>query len=233
MANLKKEEWDESYNRQENFIFSPKEEVVKFLNRFVRKKMGINSFRDQLKLSENAKALDLGCGIGRQTILLKEFGFDAYGVDISEVAIEQAKALSKTFGYNLDANFVRVEKIALPFEDNFFDIAICDSVLDSMEFSFAKNYLNELNRTVKNLLYLNLIASDSSDSSGAEDLLVESQHEQGTIQSFYDENRIRTLINETNFEIIQLNKNSVENLLNNSYSVRFNVVLQKKSINNQ
>jgi hypothetical protein len=82
-------------------------------------------------------------------------------------------------------------------------------------------------------LYLNLIASDSSDSSGAEDLLVESQHEQGTIQSFYDENRIRTLINETNFEIIQLNKNSVENLLNNSYSVRFNVVLQKKSINNQ
>jgi ubiquinone/menaquinone biosynthesis C-methylase UbiE len=233
MANLKKEEWDESYNRQENFIFFPKEEVVKFLNRFVRKKMGINSFRDQLKLSENAKALDLGCGIGRLTILLKEFGFDAYGVDISEVAIEQAKALSKTFGYNLDANFVRVEKIALPFEDNFFDIAICDSVLDSMEFSFAKNYLNELNRTVKNLLYLNLIASDSSDSSGAEDLLVESQHEQGTIQSFYDENRIRTLINETNFEIIQLNKNSVENLLNNSYSVRFNVVLQKKSINNQ
>jgi ubiquinone/menaquinone biosynthesis C-methylase UbiE len=233
MANLKKEEWDESYNRQENFIFFPKEEVVKFLNRFVRKKMGINSFRDQLKLSENAKALDLGCGIGRLTILLKEFGFDAYGVDISEVAIEQAKALSKTFGYNLDANFVRVEKIALPFEDNFFDIAICDSVLDSMEFSFAKNYLNELNRTVKNLLYLNLIASDSSDSSGAEDLLVESQHEQGTIQSFYDENRIRTLINETNFEIIQLNKNSVENLLNNSYSVRFNVVLQKKSMNNQ
>jgi ubiquinone/menaquinone biosynthesis C-methylase UbiE len=228
MANLKKEEWDESYNRQENFIFFPKEEVVKFLNRFVRKKMGINSFRDQLKLSENAKALDLGCGIGRLTILLKEFGFDAYGVDISEVAIEQAKALSKTFGYNLDANFVRVEKIALPFEDNFFDIAICDSVLDSMEFSFAKNYLNELNRTVKNLLYLNLIASDSSDSSGAEDLLVESQHEQGTIQSFYDENRIRTLINETNFEIIQLNKNSVENLLNNTYNVRFNVVLQKK-----
>jgi SAM-dependent methyltransferase len=233
MANLKKEEWNESYNRHENFILFPKEEVVKFLNRFVRKKIGINSFSDQLKLSDNAKALDLGCGIGRQTILLKEFGFDAYGVDISEVAIEKAKALSKTFGYNLDANFVRVEKIALPFEDNFFDIAICDSVLDSMEFSFAKNYLNELNRTVKNLLYLNLIASDSTDSSGAEDLLVESKHEQGTIQSFYDENRIRTLINETNFEIIQLNKNSVENLLNNSYSVRFNVVLQKKSINNQ
>jgi hypothetical protein len=40
MANLKKEEWDESYNRQENFIFFPKEEVVKFLNRFVRKKWG-------------------------------------------------------------------------------------------------------------------------------------------------------------------------------------------------
>ncbi len=31
-------QWEESYARQENFIFYPKEEYVKFLNRFVRKK---------------------------------------------------------------------------------------------------------------------------------------------------------------------------------------------------
>ncbi|MFT5917937.1 MAG: hypothetical protein ACI81T_004454, partial [Bacteroidia bacterium] len=35
MELLKKDKWDQSYARGENFIFFPKEEVVKFLNRFV------------------------------------------------------------------------------------------------------------------------------------------------------------------------------------------------------
>ena len=36
MLDIKKEKWEESYNRGENFIYYPKEEVVKFLNRFIR-----------------------------------------------------------------------------------------------------------------------------------------------------------------------------------------------------
>jgi ubiquinone/menaquinone biosynthesis C-methylase UbiE len=229
MDNLKKEEWDKSYNREENFIFYPKEEIVKFLNRFVRKKTSVDAFRDLIHLSEEPKALDLGCGIGRQTILLKEFGFDAYGVDISEIAIAKAKALSKTFGYDLDNNFIQLQKLELPFEDNFLDIAISDSVLDSMEFSFAKSYINELNRTVKHLVYINIISSDSIESKSAMDQIVETNYEQGTIQSYYDEERINTLISESDFEIVQLNKNTVDNLLNRTKNVRFNIVLQKRS----
>ena len=86
----------------------------------------------------------------------------------------------------------------------------------------------ELNRTVKNLLFLNLISSDSTTERRAEDVIVEDAHEQGTIQSYYDVERIKKLIEETGFEIIQLNKNTVDNLLNNKASVRFNIVLQKK-----
>ena len=43
-----KEKWEESYDRYENFIFYPKEEYVKFLNRFVRKRIGINEFAQVL-----------------------------------------------------------------------------------------------------------------------------------------------------------------------------------------
>lgn len=228
MNKIKTEKWDQSYARKENFIFFPKEEIIKFLSRFVRIKDGVNSFNDKINLSNDPKALDLGCGLGRQTILLKEFGFDAYGVDISKVALEQAKELSKAFGYNLDNNFILLEKVEIPFEDNFFDIAISDSVLDSMEFAIAKQYINELNRTIRNLVYLNLISSDTEKNTQAKDFLVESSHEQGTIQSYYDVDRIKELIQETSFEIIQLNKNIVRNLLDDSMSVRFNIVLQKK-----
>lgn len=228
MELLKKDEWDQSYARGENFIFFPKEEVVKFLNRFVRKKDGINFHTDILELSTQPKALDLGCGVGRQTVLLQEFGFNSFGVDISQVALDKAKKTSKALGYNMENNFVLIDKIRLPFDDDFFEIAISDSVLDSMNFSFACEYMAELDRTVKSLVYLNLISSDSSGGYQAEDVLVEDKHEEGTIQSYYDVNRVKELIKDTRFEIVQLNLNKVENLMNNTLSARFNIVLKKK-----
>lgn len=228
MNDLKTGEWNQSYSRNENFIFYPKEEVVKFLNRFVRKKTDIKSSNSGSDTLNKIRALDLGCGIGRQTILFKEFDFEPYGVDISEVAIQQAKELSRSFGYDLDNNFILLNDIKLPFEDHFFDFAISDSVLDSMEFRFAKLYMNELNRTVKNLLYLNLISSDSEKDGKAEDILVYGEHEKGTIQSYYDTDRIQELIKDTDFEVIQLNKNTIQNLLTQQVGARFNIVLKKK-----
>jgi SAM-dependent methyltransferase len=227
MELLKKDKWDQSYARGENFIFFPKEEVVKFLNRFVRKKEGINFFKDILELSRQPKALDLGCGVGRQTVLLQEFGFNSFGVDISQVALDKAKETSKALGYEMEKNFIHLKKIQLPFDDDFFDIGISDSVLDSMNFSFARQYMLELDRTVKSLVYLNLISSDSSGVSEAEDVLVEEKHEEGTIQCYYDIKRVKELIKDTRFEIIQLNLNKVENLINNTLSARFNIVLKK------
>lgn len=179
---------------------------------------------DILELPHNPKALDLGCGVGRQTVLMKEFGFDSYGVDISQVALNQAKQTAKTLGYDLDHNFLLIEEPKLSFENDFFDIAISDSVLDSMEFSFALQYMAELNRIVKSLVYLNLISSEENQ---ATDVLVEGAHEQGTIQSYYDVTRINALIKDTDCEIVQLNINRVEKLLKGSTSARFNVVLKK------
>lgn len=43
-------------------------------------------------------ALDLGCGVGRKSILLAKKGFEVTGVDISREAIRQAKANAKQDG---------------------------------------------------------------------------------------------------------------------------------------
>jgi SAM-dependent methyltransferase len=228
MKEFETQSWDQSYDRMENYIFFPKEEVVKFLSRFVRRKIGPSKFDDRIRLEENPKALDLGCGIGRQTILLQEFGFDGYGVDISVKAILKAKELAGAFNYKTDIDFLVLNEAVLPFADDFFDIAISDSVLDSMEFSFAKKYMEELERTVKSYIYLSLIASESSATNIAEDIKVDGEHEHGTIQSYYDRQRINELIENTNLEIVQLNKNISHDLLTNSSSVRYHLVLQKK-----
>ena len=228
MSSNKDEEWNRSYLRKENHIFFPKEEVVKFLSRFIRKRTGFDSYETVASYSDRGKALDLGCGIGRQTILLNEFGLDAYGLDISHVALEQARSLARAFGYTLDKNFILIDKNIIPFEDNFFDIAISDSVLDSMPFSFAQQYMSELNRTVSGLLYLSLIASDSADTKEAGDTIVQTTHEAGTVQGYYSEARINELIKDTEFSIVQLNKNITNNLLTGEENARFHIVLKKE-----
>ncbi|TLD97744.1 hypothetical protein LS71_003150 [Helicobacter jaachi] len=43
---LKIDQWNASYARGENVIFYPHEEVVRFLNRFIRKRLGEEEFCD-------------------------------------------------------------------------------------------------------------------------------------------------------------------------------------------
>lgn len=46
---------------------------------------------DAAGLPERARVLDLGCGTGSSLVLLRELGFDATGIDISEKLVERAR----------------------------------------------------------------------------------------------------------------------------------------------
>ncbi len=46
MLDIKKQCWEDSYKRGENYMFYPKEETVNFINRFIRKKTGSDSYGD-------------------------------------------------------------------------------------------------------------------------------------------------------------------------------------------
>ena len=212
-----KNEWEDSYGRGENRILYPKEEIVKFLNRFIRKKIGPERFLDKIKITACSRALDLGCGIGTQTELLREFGFLSYGADITEKAISFANEYYPQNKYVLLGN-----QAQLPFDDDFFSIAICDSVLDSMPFEIAKKYMDELERTVTDKVFLNLIYSPKG-----EEVIVEGQHELGTIQSYFSNDKFLDLIATTSFRVCQMNLNTVSDLLTNKTSQRWNIVLTK------
>ncbi len=224
---LQTDNWETSYSRKDNFIYYPKDEVVKFINRFVRKRNGIDLFTDIIGTGSVLKGLDLGCGIGRQTILMEEFKMHGYGVDISAIAIKEAKSLARSFGYEMDSRFVVLTENSLPFKNDFFDFAISDSVLDSMYFKFAKTYIKELDRTVKKLVYLNLISGESVKENFSEDVLVTTMHEEGTIQSYYNTEKINNLIEGTNWKVKQLNTMTECNLLSAAKRVRYHIVLSK------
>jgi SAM-dependent methyltransferase len=224
------DKWEESYQRSENFAFFPKEEVVKFLNRFVRRRLGVDQFSDIMDFSNGMRGLDFGCGIGRQTILMKEFGIDPFGVDISSTAIDIAKELARHFGFDdIIENCLVTEGISIPFEDGFFDISIAEAVFDSMRFDIARSVMHELDRVTSKFAFLSLISGDDGthyrEYDGEE--TVDTQHEQGTIQSYYNWDKIHRLIEGTGFSVAWCRLITEESIVSKYISRRYYLVLQK------
>lgn len=225
-----KEKWEKSYSRAENFIFYPKEEVVKFLNRFVRKKTAPNGFTDIIDFSHKVRGLDYGCGMGRQTVLMREFGIDAYGLDISKNAIRAAQKLASYFGYDdLKKNFMAIDSNVIPFYDGFFTVTVCESVLDSMHFDLAKLLLKEIDRVTRKLVFISLIGGDIGHKPGYRgEEAVKTRHERGTIQSYYDMKKIKELISGTDLELIWCHRMTDESMISDYRHSRYYLVLDKK-----
>tara|TARA_B100001750_G_C15521970_1_gene612491 strand:- start:5839 stop:6519 length:681 start_codon:yes stop_codon:yes gene_type:complete len=226
MKKIYKNKWNESYTRYENNIFYPKEEVVKFLNRFVKNKTEKNSFKDILyNNGKKVHGLDYGCGIGRMTKLMDEFKIDAYGIDISNQAIKKAKE----YYPDLKNRFKVVQGNKIPFQDSFFDISICESVIDSMHYDLAKIVLKELSRVTKKLLFISFISGDHHkffrEYSGEE--IVSRDHEKGTVQSWYNWNKILNLIKDSDFKIIWARLITEESLIDQLKHGRYYIVLKK------
>lgn len=92
------------------------------------KEIPAESAKEFLKKQEGS-VLDLGSGSGRHLQKIKEGKM--YLVDFSSKMIALAKKKAKE--ENIDAEFAVADMINLPYEDNFFDGAICISALHCIE----------------------------------------------------------------------------------------------------
>ncbi len=80
--------------------------------------------------------LDVGCGTGQLVSMLRSFGIDAYGVEISEHAIELADKTIRPFLKKGDIT-------KLPYENDEFDLVVSYDVLEHVERSKIKQAINE------------------------------------------------------------------------------------------
>ena len=70
--------WDESYLRLENHVFYPCEEIVRFVSRHLRRRVGLDKIIDVLPNAEGSRVIDIGCGIGRNILFGTEMGGDVW-----------------------------------------------------------------------------------------------------------------------------------------------------------
>jgi SAM-dependent methyltransferase len=95
--------------------------------------------------------LDAGCGGGRNLVYFLQNGFDVYGVDQSEAAVDAVKQLSAALApANPLSNFAVSGVEDLPYADNTFYLVICSAVLHfAKSIEHFDNMVNSLWRVLK------------------------------------------------------------------------------------
>lgn len=225
---LKKSEWNNSYKNKDNFVFYPHEEIIRFISKYIRKRIGVNQFKD---ITNVTKCLDLGCGIGRHVIYLDDMNFESYGIDLSGEAINFAKEWCEELGKSELKDRLTVGTVTnMPYEDNFFDFVVSHGVLDSMSFDIAKEAIEDTYRVMKKggLFYFDVVSGCDYEHyreyDGEE--IVKTQHENGTIQSYFNWNKINLLLGDK-FKIKECFLVQRESIISKAKNSRYHIIVEK------
>lgn len=94
--------------------------------RYLRPVKAYQIFLELLRVKPNHKLLDVACGLGRLIEASQEYGCKAYGVDLSDVAIEKARQKFPK------AQLQVANAENLPFNESQFDYVTCLGSLERM-----------------------------------------------------------------------------------------------------
>lgn len=105
---------------------------------------------DQLT-AMSGRCLDVGCGVGfvMEYLAGRSFHLHPHGVDVSDLAIEQARERLSARIPNADRRILRADCMSLPFEENFFSLITCFDVLEHLDESDIHAALAEISRVVR------------------------------------------------------------------------------------
>jgi len=189
-------EWDACWEHEENQPWYPDEQVVRFLARYVSRRVGLTTDTVRHATGIAPVGLDLGCGKGRHVVLMCELGIHAHGVDVSAKAIEFARSWLKT--RELAAELTTGSMTCLPYPDASFDFVLSHGVFDHALADARGRATIEVERVLRpgGLFFLSVISEhDSAFGRGREieekTWLVDEGFESGIPQAFFTQHRIR------------------------------------------
>ena len=153
--------------------------------------------------SQKGKILDLGCGAGRNFTKTKA---EIYALDFSPEMIKYAKKKAKQLKIKNIQFFVADAK-KLPFEENFFDSALCTALLHCIPTKTArKKAIKELYRVLKpkSKALIGVWNVNSKRFKGKrKERLIGWQEIGKRYYYLYDENEIQNQFKEAGFKIIK------------------------------
>lgn len=115
----------------------------------VWKKPASESFYLMARWKQQSKKnfLDLGCGLGRHTILFASNDFNVSAFDISDKAIEHTAKWAQEMGLNIDIK--QGDMLNVPFADESMDCILCFNVIPHTDTNGVYKITEELKRILK------------------------------------------------------------------------------------
>lgn len=114
-----------------------------------------------LRKCEANVILDIGCGLGRNSVYLAKEGFNVVGIDTAKSAIKKAQAWLKMEGIQ-NASVVRASMTAIPFRSHAFHAVISVSVIHHALKAAIQTTTKEIRTILKNdgVFIANLLSRD-------------------------------------------------------------------------
>ena len=157
---------------------------------------------DLCRLDATSRVLDVGCGSGNTACLIAEqYGSRVYGIDISEVMIAKATERARRQGLLDKVEFRMADAFQLPFEDDWFDVAIVESVLTPLP-GDKKQALMEMARVVRPGGWIGVNESTFDPSAPPELLALFDEHP--AIHGYFTPQTLRNLFEESGLQVIQM-----------------------------
>jgi SAM-dependent methyltransferase len=223
-----KETWEKEYrdNKLVSLSDVPQKDFLNFL-KFLRKK-------DLIVTKLNI--LDLGCGVGKNSIYLAKLDNTVVGIDISPEAIKLAKERAKKEGLAIDFRTGDIGS-KYPFTDGYFDLIIDVISSNSLNEKEREIYLKETKRVLKTggHLFVRTLCKDGDKN--AKNLIAKSPgpekntytiKELGLTERAFEEKEIKEIYSQY-FSILKLEKKSAyTRYANQSYKRNYWVMILNK-----
>lgn len=161
----------------------------------------LDKYADILEQSKETPVIDLGCGLGGDSLYLAERGYKVISCDLSEAALEKVKAniaVCQTVAINLLQG--------LPFEESSAKIIIADLCLHYFYWKDTVKIVNDIKRALIPGGYLLCRVNSTKDTNygaGQGDRIEENYFDSGKIRKrFFSREQIEELFTGWNFKYL-------------------------------
>ncbi|CAM3709822.1 class I SAM-dependent methyltransferase [Marinicrinis lubricantis] len=159
----------------------------------------LDKYEAELQRSISVPIIDLGCGLGNNTLYLKERGYKVISCDYSEEALSKLKKLIS----NSDVRQFDMTE-GIPFEDNSAGVIIADLSLHYFPKDVTFKILEEIRRVLKeDGLLLCRVNSNRDVNYGAIDQESYYYQVNGLYKRFFDRNHINHLFKDFSIDHIE------------------------------
>jgi ubiquinone/menaquinone biosynthesis C-methylase UbiE len=213
---VKSKEWNWA-EVKDNIWNEPSEDVYYYVNRWAR--LGFKTF------------LDLGCGLGRHSILFAQNGFNTYSLDLSQTGLDVLN--SKAQKLQLDIKTVLSDINKLPYEAEKFDCLLAYHVISHTDTKGINGIVSEINRVLKSggEFFITLCSKNSPSYTSMnypkfdENTIIKTEEPEAGVPHFYsDLEGVRSILE--GFEIIRIRH--IEDIYDNTSGWHYFVHGRKK-----